>query len=274
MVINIYIFAFILICTPALAQQVQVSRDELPNTNSTDSTAVLNNVLRQNQNAINSIGGYFNSNEYLKEANGGTGANLSTAPNGSLFVQDGTNVGIGTINPGTSGQYLKSQGAAVAPIFAALPADINMSNVLFQYQGQVENAGGAGASGEITASTFTTSGTGNYRFLQTAVSTNNYIQSWTAKFIKVAGISTVTVYGRIWVNSAGGPIANLKVDIGGLNSNVSGTANQVTPEWVHFTIDVSSLTNGTAYDVTASLKNADTISGARIYCSNIMGFGS
>lgn len=102
-------------CIHIAIAQVDVTRDELPNTNSVDSTAVLNNVLRQNQNAINSIGGYFNSNNYLSESNGGTGSNLSLSPNGSILVQDLGNVGIGTFTQGTSGQALISQGANSVP---------------------------------------------------------------------------------------------------------------------------------------------------------------
>lgn len=104
-------------CSPAWCQ-TQVTQDTLPNTNSSDSTAVLNNNLRMAQNAINSIGGYFNSNGYLGPANGGTGTNISAFPNGSLLVYNSSNVGIGTFNEGTSGQILTSQGAGVNPIFS------------------------------------------------------------------------------------------------------------------------------------------------------------
>lgn len=115
------ILFMILIVMPALAQ-VNVTNDTLPNTGSTDSTAVLNNNLRLNQNAINAIGGYFNSNGFLLETSGGTGTNLSIVPNGSILVQNASNVGIGTINPGTSGQILTSNGAGgVNPSFQNVP---------------------------------------------------------------------------------------------------------------------------------------------------------
>lgn len=99
--------------------QVTVSRDELPNTNSTDSTSVLNNNLRLQQQAINSIGGYFNSNGYLRPANGGTGTNISSFPNGSVLIYDSGNVGIGTIAQGSSGQVLTSNGPGAFPSFTA-----------------------------------------------------------------------------------------------------------------------------------------------------------
>lgn len=117
LIIKFIIFLLIAGCNPALAQMVQ-GQDVLPSTNSQIDTTVLNNQLRQDQNAINAIGGYFNSNQQLNPASGGTGTNITTFPNGSLLVYSAANVGIGTINPGTSGQVLTSQGAGVNPIFA------------------------------------------------------------------------------------------------------------------------------------------------------------
>lgn len=115
-----YLIYFFLVAGAVWAQ-VNVTQDILPNTNTPDSTAILNNQLRQQQNAINTVGAYFNSNGYLSPANGGTGTNISAFPNGSLLIFDAGNVGIGTINPGISGQYLQSQGAGVYPIFSSIP---------------------------------------------------------------------------------------------------------------------------------------------------------
>ncbi len=114
----IYLIVFLSI-SQIVFGQVSVTQDVLPNSNTPDSTALLNNQLRQNANAINSIGGYFNSNGYLTEANGGTGANLSAIPNGSILIQNTSNVGIGTFGQGTSGQFLQSQGAGNNPTWAS-----------------------------------------------------------------------------------------------------------------------------------------------------------
>lgn len=54
---------------------------------------------------------------------------------------------------------------------------------------------------------------------------------------------------------------------------MSGTLNQVTPEWVTNTIDVSGLSNGTVYDVTVSLTYAAS-STLNIYLGNLIAFGS
>lgn len=258
-------------CNYAYAQ-VQTTVDVLPTTGTPDSTAVLNNNLRLQQNAINSIGGYFSSNGYLTEANGGTNTNLSAVPNGSILIQDSGNVGIGTFSPGTSGQYLTSQGAGSVPTWTTPPSAPPpvLSNTLFQYQGLVDTKGTN--SGEITtSSTITpTSITGNYRFL--IANGGAQVKEWTSKFTKISGINTVTIWCRIWVGSSGSHNANLEVDIGGHNNNVSGTSAQTTPEWNSFTIDVSALTNGSTYDVTAYLY--EITGGGFSYCSNIIGFGS
>lgn len=107
------------------AQQIN-NLDVLPNTNSTDSTAVLNNTLRLNQNAINTIGGYFNSNNQLTIAAGGTGAStaqgainnlLAPSVQGEIIYFDGTNWS--HLAPGTSGYLLASQGAGANPHYIA-----------------------------------------------------------------------------------------------------------------------------------------------------------
>lgn len=154
----------------------------------------------------------------------------------------------------------------------SVPPDLNTGNLLFEYIGQVETQGAS--RGEIVGlSLIPDGGTGNYRFLQSDGS--SYVQIAASKFIKIAGISTVTVWARIWTrtSNSGGGQANLKVDIGGVNGNVSGTSNQLSPEWKSFSFDVSSLINGTSYDVAISLKNSGA-NGEEVYCSNFKGFGS
>lgn len=200
----------------------------------------------------------------------GTGAfstlKVGTTNQGDILYDNGTT--FVRLTPGTSGQFLKTQGAGANPVWASNSAP---SNVLFQYVGQVDQQGAS--AGEVVGTTLVpNAATGNYRFLQYNPG-GTYAQIWSSKFIKIAGVSTVTVYARIWQRRALGSICNIKVDIGGANGNVSGTASQVTPEWKSFTIDVSGLSNGTAYDVTAYLKEPNSNSEI-LYCSDIIGFGS
>lgn len=170
------------------------------------------------------------------------------------------------LTPGTSGQFLKTQGAAANPVWATVS---QYSNVLFQYEGQVD---GTGTNvGEYSGTSLVPAGsTGNYRFL--LGEGNNTLTIYTAKLIKFAGLNTVTVYGRIW-NRTGSNSTRLAANIGGATGTVDGTSGQHTPEWKTFTVDVSGLSNGTAYDVTFTLKEA-AATAVDVYCSNIIGFGS
>ncbi|QGH73032.1 MAG: hypothetical protein [Siphoviridae sp. ctCJE6] len=89
------------------------------------------------------------------------------------------------------------------------------------------------------------------------------------KWVKIPGVDTITIYARIWSSAATSNDADLKVDIGGQNNNV--TATGTTPQAVTFTIDVSGLSDGTAYDVTIQLKSPNN----NICCmSSIVAYGS
>ena len=93
------------------------------------------------------------------------------------------------------------------------------------------------------------------------------------KWVKHPGVKVVTIYARIWNQAGGGgQTAGLKVTIGTASNTVTGSANQVTPEAVSMTVDVSALTNGTAYDVTIELNNAITSTDS--YLSSIVAYGS
>lgn len=143
----------------------------------------------------------------------------------------------------------------------------SVGNLLFQYTGQVDQQGSN--KGEVVGTTLVPSGaTGNYRFLQARDST---ITIWTTRWTKISGVTTVTILCRIW-GRTGTSVARLSVDIGGQSGLVNGTTGQVTPEWKSFTIDVSSLVNGTTYDVTTTLVDPGTAD--QVYCSNIIGIGS
>lgn len=138
----------------------------------------------------------------------------------------------------------------------------SLSATLFEYNGQID-------AKEISATDLGGTGTEYYHYLKMTGST--YVTKWSTKWIKIAGVSTVTIYARIWNSDGVTGTANIRVNIGSPTGNVTGTVAQITPEWKSFTIDVSSLTNGTAYDVTADLKSPTTHTA---YCSNIIAFGS
>lgn len=194
---------------------------------------------------------------------------VGTTHQGDVLYDNGTS--LVRLTPGTSGQFLQTQGTSANPVWAT---NGSLSNCLFQYSAATTLTGSG--LGEIAGTTLTpTTATGNYRFLSNRSSGGSvYNPVWGTKWKKVAGVSTVTYYSQIWLSGAGPSTnANIKVDIGGQNSNVSGTLNQVTPEWVTNTIDVSGLSNGTVYDVTVSLTYAAS-STLNIYLGNLIAFGS
>lgn len=169
-------------CVQAFAQ-VNVTQDTLPETNSADSTAILNNNLRLSQNAINAIGGYFNSNGYLSAANGGTGTNISTFPNGSLLIYNSSNVGIGTFGQGSAGATLVSGGAGAVPVWGGHGTQIFLTSGTFTAPTGVSKvyltAVGAGAGGGGSHATNKSGGGGgggmqviNYPY--TVTGGNNY----------------------------------------------------------------------------------------------------
>jgi hypothetical protein len=95
------------------------------------------------------------------------------------------------------------------------------------------------------------------------------------RFLKVAGVSTITVNARLWSTSAdSNREAFLNIDVGG-QSTTAKSVTSTTPAWYAgaSTINVSSLSNGTAYDITIQLKN-EVGAGSTAYCSGVVLFGS
>lgn len=189
---------------------------------------------------------------------------LSSTPSGAGVIPT-ANLGSGTANSGTI--LYGDQTYKTAPS--------SLSNILFAYNGAVDAAGTGGAfTGEVENSSITPSSasSSSYRFLVNV--SNSYTAVWSTRITKTSGFNTVTILSRLWERSPGGANSNLKVDIGGQNNNVSIGTGVTTPTWASsFTIDISSLNNGTTYDVVAYLKDAAAAGGAH-YCSNIIGIAS
>ncbi len=255
-----------LFCTVRLnAQTAQVS--PVSNLQGNNASIVNNNeqILQAGVNGLLYFLGQYFSNGILNTANGGTGQNSSAWASGDTVIM--ANKGTwGYVAPGTSGQFFETQGVNQPPIWATIP---NLSNVLFQYQGQIDSEG-AGV-GEITGTILNpNNATGNYRFLQAGGISP--VQVFSSKFTKIAGINTITVYVRSWVRG-GVAVAFSTISVGGQTASISSVAGSTTPTWYSGTINVSSLTNGTTYDVTTTLY--DSTGGAgQTYLANIVGFGS
>ena len=152
-----------------------------------------------------------------------------------------------------------------------------LSNVLFSFCGQNSAAaGGGGKAGLVTGTDFVqTVAAHSYTYWAGYVANSGTYQQIMDifKWVKIAGVSTVTIYAKIWQNrDVAGAVGTLKVDIGGANGSVGCTARQLTPEAVSFTINVSGLTNGSAYDVTISVDH--NVNAYYTYLSSIIAVGS
>ena len=209
----------------------------------------LNKFIRRSVRRLNAIEGGVSLTSgvtgILPLANGGTGSALVDPAADRILFWDDSEGTIEFLTPGTA--------LTITATTINAEADTDTGNIIFHYQAQVEEQGAD--HGEVIGTTFTPSGaTGNYRFIQIDGAT--YVETLTAKFTKIPGIATVTVYGEIWQRATG--TANLQVDIGGQTGSVAGTANRTTPEWKTFTIDVSGLTNSTVYDISVQMKHSST----------------
>jgi hypothetical protein len=145
----------------------------------------------------------------------------------------------------------------------------SLSNYLFQWMGMVDDdnfVSSASLLGDVSS-------LGKYLYIYGTPADEGFQTVLTTKWIKIAGVSTVTVHARIW-DPSGSENAACKVDIGGCNGNGHTTGAETVPTWVNFTINVSSLTNGTLYDVTIQLGITGPGGQSQPRLGAIIGFGS
>ncbi|MCK9370603.1 hypothetical protein M0R04_11895 [Candidatus Dojkabacteria bacterium] len=182
----------------------------------------------------------------LPTANGGTGATAnSNAANGVCILDANARVATGNLGSGsaTSSTYLRGDQSWQTLAIT--------SNVLFTWNGvDVVDSD----KGFLSATSLTDAVTAP-KMGYIVGSTTSYVTVLTGKFTKISGISTITVFARLWSqNVASDQEALCNINVGG-QTLVLQTTESITPTWLSGTIDVSSLTNTTTYDITIQLKN-------------------
>ena len=249
------IILFLLIPTLCFGQISTMVDDSMPS---------LNQQLRRTKRRLNWLESHkidldSEVDGVLPLANGGTETALTDPGADRIFFWDESDNETDWLVPGDN-LSITGNNLNVASVSGS-------SNVIFQYVGNSLRQGQS--EGEyIGTSLTTTNQTGNYRFLQTATGSATTILQ--GKWVKLSGVDTITFYAVIWVQQGGGFIATVTVDVGGQSS--TATHNTTTPTWKTNTIDVSSLTDDTAYDISIKLHTSNGLAEAML--SDIVLLGS
>ncbi len=162
--------------------------------------------------------------------------------------------------PAVDGSQLTNVGSYSNVIFNY----VGVSNVAAKYVGTILNA---------------LNGAQSYDYLFRATLGKDVVM--TGKWKKIAGINTVTAVAKMW-KGVYTPYTYewvklyVKIDTIENNFEIPYTTNQTSPTWMSpITLDVSSLSNGTIYDIIISMENgAISADSCNCYCSNITLFGS
>lgn len=155
----------------------------------------------------------------------------------------------------------------------------SFSNVLFQYTGVIHQSTTVGNNGELSgmSSLTSTSNTAGFRYIRQNNSGGGlfYQTAWTNSWIKTNGVNTITPRVRLWVDGADSLVAPvLRLTIGSVISTTRGTIGSSAPSWATgAAMDVSGLVAGSVYDVVGELASSGS-TGSRVYCSDIIGWGS
>jgi hypothetical protein len=197
----------------------------------------------------------------LSVANGGTGSDLSGTLQGNILYFSATGV-LSVLAPGTSGYFLKTQGASANPTWAQISIP---SNTLFTHNAHINIADANNGLVQATALNDTTTA-GKYVYAK--IKGTTLTTCWSTKWTKISGVSTITVLTQMWRS---GNTGTIQVNVGTANASTTDNTN-ATPDWKTLTIDVSGLSNGTTYDVTVQLSNSDVNSFT--YFGELIAFGS
>lgn len=156
------------------------------------------------------------------------------------------------------------------------------ANTIFSWLGTDEaNPGTNGApaflqiASTATNPTFNSTNFGNSFYGGTVADTPTYSKLIpTFKWTKPSGINTAILHIKIW--SPGNGNFSIKLDVGGQSSTGSVSSTLTTPTWRSslVSVDISSLSTGTTYDVAISGTNDAGGGGQNLFVSGIIIIGS
>lgn len=250
---------FILFILFALPVSAQESGYERISDFSKESNVILNDQLRRTSRRLRDIEAGIDLTTdvtgILPLLNGGTASAL-VDPNADriLFWDDSE----GTVDFLTIGSGLTITGTTIT-------SDL-LSNVIFSWSG-VDNASGT-TRGIHIGSSQNPGLNPQVDFMFLYSQGNSAVTLLNFQFTKIAGISTITIHGRLWTGTTTGTEeAILTVDIGG-QANTVKSVTSTTPTWVTTSdIDVSGLSDGTVYDGIIQLHNETNAKAT--YCSAV-----
>lgn len=195
-----------------------------------------------------------------------SGMTGSAVTQGTVFYAHSPTAIVG-LPPGTSGQFLQTQGVGADALWATITVPPVLSNVVYSWTGSTDN------KSFVSSATLTDGASATYNYLADTTNSNTPVILLRSKFTKISGVNTFTIYAMSWEN--GGFNGQIDVNVSGLNGNTGNTITATSPgTWYNFTIDVSGLTNGTTYDLTVSSSTPTSSGAAFCYLGSIIIFGS
>lgn len=153
----------------------------------------------------------------------------------------------------------------------------NLSNIIYSWTGQVDLAGSG--SGIVISTTLadTSATTGNYSYLKSANATGSPLTRilLRTKFKKITGLSTLTIYAYVNENTnAGGSAVSVQLNVDSLNITTA-TSTNTSYTWVNSSgLDISSLVDGTIYDMTIGITTNGIASPMYGYLGSVIIIGS
>lgn len=179
----------------------------------------------------------------------GTNIALGSDAQGDVMYYDGTNwVRLGA---GTSGQVLQTQGTGANPIWASSGGG---SGALFSFgNGDQYQQNSHGLS---SAPTYDIPSTDNRpAWVNNAETFKTVISS---KFKKESGIDDVDFYAYMYNSSIeNDEVVECRVTIGSQSGTATSNQGSGAEEWINSTIDISSLSDGTVYNLYVAIRTYD-----------------